>query len=243
MDTDELLGAYVDGELDAENAHAVERLIAGDAWAREKVARLRETNTLLRAACDERIYAAAATPGRPSAAGRRLMRARRYGWAVAASLLIGMVGFGAAMWPGGTHSDLVDEIAEYHAVYSHETDHLVEVPADRSDELMRWLGNRIERRLVAPDLASAGLHFVGGRMLVIDSRPVAQLMYTRDRGLPIAVCVARTDRNASPLHVERRGALHLATWTDHGYGYVVVGELDRNAVQDLAEQVERQLKG
>ncbi len=242
-DTDELLGAYVDGELDAENARAVERLIASDARAREKVARLRDTNTLLRAACDERIYAAAATPGRPRAAARRLTRGR-YGWAIAASLLVGMAGFGAAMWPDGAqHSNLVDEIAEYHTVYSHETDHLVEVPANRSDELLRWLGNRIERRLVVPALASAGLHFAGGRMLVVDGRPVAQLMYTRDRGLPVAVCVTRTDGNASPVHVERRGALHLATWADDGYGYIVVGELDRTAVQDIAEQVERQLKG
>jgi anti-sigma factor RsiW len=242
MDTDELLGAYVDGELDAENARAVERLIAGDARASEKVARLRETNMLIRAACDERLYAATATPRIPPSVRRRLLRGR-YGWTVAASLLVGMVGFGAAMWPGGTHSDLVDEIAEYHAVYSHETDHLVEVPADRGDELMRWLGNRIERRVVAPDLASAGLRFAGGRMLVVDGRPVAQLMYTRPRGLPVAVCVTPTDRNAAPIHVEQRGALHLATWTDDGYGYVVVGELDRNAVQYLAEQVEQQFRG
>jgi anti-sigma factor RsiW len=244
-DTDELLGAYVDGELDAENTRAVERLIASDPKAREKVAILRETNALLRAACDERAYASGSPKSEPALVRHPLIQ-RRSRWAIAASLLIllGVAGFGAVMWFGGQpNSNLVNEIAEYHAVFSHETDHLVEVPAARSDELMRWLGSRIQRRLVAPDLASAGLHFAGGRMLVIDERPVAQLMYTRDRGLPIAVCIGLTDGDASQIRVERRGALRLASWSDGRYGYVVVGELDRDAVRDLAERVKEQLKG
>jgi anti-sigma factor RsiW len=87
-DIAELLGAYVDGELDAENARAVERVIACDPHARAKVGMLRETNALLNSACDERYYARTARQPRASGLGRRTLWARRYGWVIVALLVI-----------------------------------------------------------------------------------------------------------------------------------------------------------
>ncbi len=51
------LMAYVDGELDAEEAREVEALIAADPEARRTVAKFREAAALLRAACAEGFYA------------------------------------------------------------------------------------------------------------------------------------------------------------------------------------------
>jgi anti-sigma factor RsiW len=247
---DELLAAYADGELDAERTREVERMIAADPALRRTVEIHRETSALLRAACAEGFYADAATPAlRPP---RRGVLGRRALWPIAASVAAGVFGFGAgAVWRarggywGGWMTQMMDEMAEYHGVISREQRHLVEVPASDSEHLKAWLGNRIGRKLVIPDLSGAGASFAGGRLLVVDARPVAELIYTRAEGLPIALCVLRTDPAAThaELRIDRRGALGLAAWSDASHAFVVVGEMDAGALRDLAGRVMAQMTG
>jgi anti-sigma factor RsiW len=245
-DRNSLLVAYADGELELELAQQAERLIAADPQARATVEMYRETAALLRAACGEEFYKR--DVAFLSAASRPTNQARlRHGLALAASLVMAIAaGFGGGtMWASGTTSEraeLLAEVAGYHAIYSHETRHLVEVPAEQVDHLKAWLGQRLARSLDVPDLTPAGLHFAGGRMTIINGRPVAQLMYTRDQGLPIGLCLTRMTGGPSSISVEQRGALQLASWEDGSYEYVVVGEMDAPAARNIAERVKVQLK-
>jgi anti-sigma factor RsiW len=162
-------------------------------------------------------------------------------WAIALSLAVVIFG-GGAMWLGRAPSEraeLLEEAAEYHEIYSHETTYLVEVPASKADQLTAWLGERLDREIKVPDLADAGLHFAGGRMLVVNNRPVAELMYIREKGLPIAICVTRIDGKAWPMEVEHHDALRIASWAKDGYAYLVIGEIEEPVARDLARRVER----
>ena len=136
---------------------------------------------------------------------------------------------------------MLSEIAEYHAVYSRETVHLVEVPAAQSDHLKQWLGRRVKGTLVIPDFKERGLTFAGGRMVVLDGEPVAELMYTREKGLPIAFCVIYHTGAPVPMQVDKRGEIHLANWDDGTHSYVVVGEADRSLIEGLAALARKQL--
>ena len=171
---------------------------------------------------------------------------RRYGWAVGAALAACVAGFvsgaGWAGWPMSAHATLADEVAEYHAVYAREERHLVEVPADRMDDITGWLGKRLDRRLEVPDLVALGLRFAGARMLVVNGHPVAQLVYTRPQGLPLALCVAKLAAAAAPVQLERHGAQGTALWLDGAYAYVVVGEVADSQLLAIAEQASRQLR-
>jgi anti-sigma factor RsiW len=51
-----ILGAYVDGELSAEQAEAVERLLAVNVEAQQTVASIREITVLLRAAAFQGMF-------------------------------------------------------------------------------------------------------------------------------------------------------------------------------------------
>jgi anti-sigma factor RsiW len=244
-DRNSLLVAYADGELEAELAQKAERLIVTDPQALATVEMFRDTAALLRAACAEEFYrpgvvflsAASGSTGRPG---------RLYGLVLALSLATAIVGFGGgALWAGGKSSpraELLAEVAENHAIYSREKRHLVEVPAEEVEHLKAWLGQRLARNLDVPDLTAAGLHFAGGRMIIVDGRPVGQLMYTRHEGLPIGICLTRMSDRPSPINVEQRGALQLASWDDGSYRYVVVGEMDDDAIRDIAERVKSQLR-
>jgi anti-sigma factor RsiW len=167
-----------------------------------------------------------------------------YGWAIAASITAVVMFGGGVMWDSKARSErdgLLDEIAGYHEVYSHETTHLVEVPSGQAEQLTAWLGERLERDVTVPDLADAGLHFAGGRMLVVNDRPVAELMYTGAEGLPIAICVSHIDGKPWSMEVEQHGALRIASWAKDGYAYLVVGELDNATVRRIAWSVKVQI--
>jgi anti-sigma factor RsiW len=250
-DFDSQLVAYVDGELDPIEAAAVERLLARDPELRTRVAEFRETGAILRTACAENFYADGLAhlllPRRAPVGGGR----RRLAWA-AAGLLAGVVGFGGgAYWAGrlGPAHDasrreaLLSEIAEYHEVYSRETRHLVEVDAEHADDLQTWLGARVNRLVSAPDLSAAGLRFAGGRMLVIDGKAVADFLYTRAEGRPVALCIARAGGAAAGMRVDARGDLRLASWDDGTHRFVVVGELDAASARRIAELAAAQIGG
>jgi anti-sigma factor RsiW len=246
-DTNSLLVAYVDGELDPEAVSKVERLIATDAQARRTVEIYRETAVLLRAACAEGFYASGAASLLSAAPARRRWAPRPVAWAIAASVAACVAGFGGgtiwAAWPASAREELLGEIAEYHEVYARESRHLVEIPAEQSDELKAWLGQRLGRRLEIPDLRAAGLRFAGGRMLVAAGKPVAELMYSRERGAPVALCITRMDGRAAALRLDRRGALRLASWQDGKYADVVVGDLDSDTARGIAERAAEDMRG
>ncbi len=244
METEIRLMAYVDGELDPEAVRGVEALIAADPEARRQVEQFRETADLLRAACAEGFYSRPPLQLRPSR--RPILEAwARYANLAAVAVIALAIGCGGGMlianWPVSARDHLVDEIAEYHSVQSKETKHLVEVPSTEADDLKTWLGRRLERRLEVPDLSASGLQFAGGRMLVIDSKPVAEFIYTRGNGPPVALCVAHTGAEPAGVRIDRRGDLRIASWQEGGYTYILAGILTPADAEAIAERAKSQL--
>ncbi len=115
----ELLMAYVDGELDSEQAARVEARLESDAQVRELVEQIRSTNALLRQGLDEVLEqpvpqrlldtlqgptpVAPVIPLRPRAAAARPRTGLGLGWAAAASIVlaIGAVGTVSLLVPSG----------------------------------------------------------------------------------------------------------------------------------------------
>jgi anti-sigma factor RsiW len=240
---DALLVAYADGELDETSVAEVEAYLAATPEAQRTLSIYREAAALLRAAFPESRYERdVPTRIMPKPRGLRLPR---YARAVAASLVMGMIGYAAgALSPGLIESQrdrMLDEVAQYHSIYSRETVHLVEVPATQEDHLKAWLGKRVNASLVIPNFNQDGLTFAGGRLVVLNGEPVAELMYTRPTGLPIALCILYHVGQPSTIAMERRGNLNLATWNDGSHSYFVVGEADPATIQGLATLARKQL--
>jgi anti-sigma factor RsiW len=239
-----LLGAYVDGELSAEEERAVEVLIGRDPEVRRQVQAWRDTTMLLRAAC--------ARPAREPvperllhALGRQQRRGRwRPTWlAVAATVLLCLLAFGAGFGTGsrfGGDADdagLLDEIASYHRVYAADPDHIVEVPATRTAEIEAWLGKRLSRRLRVPDLSGENLRFEGGRLLAVDGQPVAQLVYAEPDGDPVALCVAAAAEGPESPQAAVRHGLNMSAWWRRGYLFVVVGASPADRIDRIAARL------
>lgn len=243
-ETDAKLVAYADGELDEDGIREVEALIAADPRAWRTVQMHWQTAGALRAACLERFYAGDAVRVGAVSRATRPRPGRRVALAVASALAASVAGFvgglGWARWPADAREALVEEVAEYHAVYAREENPLDLVPAKRADEIAAWLGKQLGRSLVVPDLSAEGLHFAGARLVVVNATPVAQLVYTRAQGLPVGVCVSPL-RGHEPLVTEAHDEQETVSWQDGTSTYVVVGEMNGDALRAIADRVARQL--
>jgi anti-sigma factor RsiW len=255
-----LLNAYLDGELDGDQAREVERLLASDPDARRELARLSYVVGLVRASARRGL-----TPPPPSMVeaiarhGESLMSRRQaIGWALAASLgAIALGGGGAYLGYRRAREDAdadttqlaatseldgwLTGVADYIRLYANDQRHLVEVAADRKTYIETWLGERLERPLRVPDLSQQNLTFRGARLLSVNGRPVAQLVYLEPSGRPVGICVTRTARTDQSPTIARRDDINLLHWNRAGSAYVVVGWDDDATLQTIWAAARMQL--
>lgn len=255
--TDELLSAWLDGELEAPK-HAAEHA-AVEAWLREHpqdAARVR-----LWAADAEGLRARLAPLlDEPVPEGLRAVVARRPfvaglvagRWAVAASAA-GLLLLGGALGAGGLwqwqqraasaplalqgSGGWVQRAAAAHAVYVPEPRHAVEVKA-QEEHLARWLTRRIEVPVKLFDLHAQGFELVGGRLLPDGGGKSAQLMYQDAQGLRVTVYLRKPEVGTpAAFRYERQGELGLFYWVESGAGYALVGALPKEQLLALAQAI------
>jgi anti-sigma factor RsiW len=246
---DAVLVAYVDGELDESTARSVAAVIEQDPETRQKVELLRRSGALVGEVFRQPKYQQVAaglaqTVSTPAQSRWARLRPRwRFALPIAASIVAALIGFGVGYWRGAAEGDfaerLLDEVAEYHVVFAREREHQVEVTADRLDEIQSWLGERLGRKLVVPDLSDRGLMFRGARLLVVGQRPVAQLVYAFPGRFerPFALCIAAGSPQDIQLRTEREGELNLALWARKGFIYVLAGWIDPSVLTALAGEL------
>jgi anti-sigma factor RsiW len=251
---DELLSAWVDGELDGQP----EQRARVEAWLREHpqdAARVRQW-AADRDALRERLASEldAAVPqqlralvlGSPPAPSRAWLRA-----AMAAGLLLlgGVIGaLLGRQWPAAepaaavasTPSGWVQRAAFAHSVYVPEPRHAVEVKA-QEEHLARWLTRRIDVPVKLFDLREFGFELVGGRLLPDGPGKSAQLMYQDAQGLRVTVYLRKPDEGTdAAFRYERQGDLGMFYWVESGAGYALVGALPKDQLLALAESIYRQ---
>jgi anti-sigma factor RsiW len=240
--SDEMLVAYADGELSAEEWMTVQRLLGYDRAARDKVDGIVHVAKLLRTAFQgDGAQVAAVLPFRTRwrqvPAGRSIFAALA---AVAAVVLTIGVGFESEFRRLDGRTRLMTGVAASHSVYAQETEHLAEVHADRKAHIEEWLGRHLKRRLSIPDLSSQGWGFDGARLLAEGGRPMAHLLYTAPGRQPIALSVTFSDLSESePAHYEPGDGLHVAAWDNSGYLYIIVGALEGSEMASLTTRVRR----
>lgn len=264
------LHAYADGRLPAARRAAVEAYLAAHPGVAAEVAAWRETDAQLHRALDpllnepvpqRRIPAAIlAAARRPTAGGFGAMR----GWSVAAlSVACLAIGSGAGWLSRGAvertmpMQRFANDALVSHVVFSPESKHIVEVPADEEAHLVTWLSRRLDAQLHVPDLTSLGYRLIGGRQTVVADAPTAMLMYEGPGGTRISVQLRRMPNNRDTgfrletLAPDNRvlQAIHPAVdhpppmafyWADHGLGFAVAGPLARAQLLEVAQVVFRQ---
>jgi anti-sigma factor RsiW len=130
-----------------------------------------------------------------------------------------------------------------HVMYAPEVTRPVEVGADREQELVTWVSNRLGTDVRPPVLDRVGFELMGGRMLPGDDGPVAQFMYHDAKGERITLCISHrkvsSDMTAFKLYQD--GSVNVFYWVDGDFGYAVSGAIDRRVLLELSHDVYSQL--
>ena len=222
-ETEPLLSAYLDGELDA--AH----VLGIDAHARECpacAARL-ESGKQLSAAVRAAPYYRAAPSLRariesPAAPAWR----RPAAWAaLAATVALAILVIGRADRTG-------NEIVQAH-LRSLRAGHLVDIAASSRRAVHPWFAGRLDYSLDVEDISGRGFAFSGARLDSLNGRTVAVLVYQRGpHVINVFVWPAGQEADRHPVAAVI-GGLNLVNWRAEGMNWWAISDLPLAELEQL----------
>lgn len=251
-----LLNAYLDDELDAASVLDLERRLASDPALRAEHDRLAQLRKALSAslkserASDDfrsRIAAIAERPtSEPSSAVivSLPIPARRPGFSgwpqVAAAAVLAAIVTAAGMYAALGPNLAANEIAAI--VADHQRALLAAAPFDvaSSDRhtVKPWFDSKLALSPQVVDLASDGFPLAGGRIEVLDGKPVPVLVYHRRAHVISVVAVPRAGQHATtePSLATTKDGYFVIRWRGRDFDYTVVSDLAENELNEFVSR-------
>jgi anti-sigma factor RsiW len=255
---EEEIQAYVDGALAQDRLAAVEAYLALHPSEATRAEDYRWQKLLLHSAFDPVAVEGLSAPleefrSRFEALGRRhsVFRSAARMTAVAACVVLALsVGWlsGSVFHPIGDDTarsaDFTKFSAEAHSLLTRiaaptATDKpgnvLVDWPAQGTPAVSR----------PAPDLKAFGLDLSGGRILLLDDRPVVQLVYAdrQQRELSLFLGVRPSGDDSNGFTFVQQGDLSMFYWRQQRLEFSLVGKMARDDLMGLAKSVQGQIGG
>jgi anti-sigma factor RsiW len=237
------LHAFVDGELARDSAAEIEAALAADPEAARDVADWRRQREALKQAYDGVLDEPVPPALAAVLAGRRSVSRLRPLMNLAAGLALLAIGatggwVASGQWASRAPMSLADEAIAAHEVFVSEVKHPVEVSASDSDHLAAWLSKRIGTEIRLPDLSADGYTLLGGRLLVADEGPAAQLMYEDANKKRLTVFLtANAGHEETAVRVERRQGLIACYWLGDALSFAVAGDMELEPMMKLARDI------
>jgi anti-sigma factor RsiW len=246
-DDDAELVALIDNELDESSRTALLARLAANEQLRQRYEELREAGAPIAASFDAlleqaplaRLRAAipADEPLRPPS-GRFAGIALRD---LAAGFVIGLLAAGAAAWIAlssgilGERENWHTAVVQYTNLYTNETFSPLNPDAPLQAKELSAVRARVGGNLTPENVALPGLRFTVAFMLSHGGYPLGVIAYVDPSGAPVLLCVHANRASDAPIQSERRGDLSLASWSDDGRSYLVIGRIPEERAVALAQ--------
>jgi len=231
------LDAYLDRELDAESSTAVREHVTTCAACRRQLAEREALARLVRGApyysAPERLRA------RVLAQATRSQSVRRIFTLAAAAVLVLSVGAGMTLWRSASSraNAIADEVVSDH-VRSLMANHLFDVQSTDLHTVKPWFLGKLDFSPPVIDLASIGFPLVGGRLDYIGGRPVAALVYQRQKHtINVFISPEGDDPSVRDLVLTVRG-FNIRHWIHNGMSFWAVSDLNSAELSEFAKTLQ-----
>jgi anti-sigma factor RsiW len=154
-------------------------------------------------------------------------------------------GGGSAVVAAAANDVWLDNAAGYFKLFVRAGDGaLVDVPATGDTQAaLEKISHSLPQALRLPDLKPWGLNFRGARLVVVEGRPAAQLVYTTDNKAigPLTLIIGSSKKPDIAPTFDRRQDVNVLYWRHQGRAYALVGQADIGYLWGIANDVAWQL--
>ena len=236
-----LLDAYLDGELDALRSSEIADHLHGCAGCAQS---LEERQTIRSRLKSPSLYFKA-----PDALQKSIRHSLRQAakaeapsrWFTASWLKIAMPAAAAVLvlftlMPlfRGPQRDRLPEEAVTNHVRSLMVDHLADVASTDEHTVKPWFNGKVNFSPPVSDLAKQGFPLIGGRLDYLDNKPVAALVYQRDKHIiNVFVWPSASSREIDSSSYNQQG-YHVIRWASAAFNFCVVSDLEITQLQQFA---------
>lgn len=141
-------------------------------------------------------------------------------------------------------SSWLDNAAGDYKLVMNTGDAILDVPAgDDNGGALQKINQSLPQQIQLPDLKPWGLNFRGARLLVVEGRRAAQLVYNTDNKAigPLTLIIGSSNQPDIAPTFERREDLNLLYWRHRGRSSVLVGQSEIGYLWGIANDVAWQL--
>src|SRR5262245_32829338 len=231
------LDAYLDRELDAESSAAVREHVRTCAACRRQLAQREALTRLVRGApyysAPDRLRARVLAQSTRSNSVRRVLT-----WA-AGAVFVCSVGAGMALWRQGSSGGnvIADEVVSNH-VRSLMANHLFDVQSTDLHTVKPWFLGKLDFSPPVVDLTSIGFPLVGGRLDYVGGRPVAALVYQRQKHTINVFVSPEVEAGFARSFVPAVRGFNIKHWTHAGMSFWAVSDLNEAELGEFVKALQ-----
>ena len=237
LELEHSLDSYVDREIAADTAAAIREHLRTCFSCRQRVADREAVGRLVRSmpyySAPDRLRMRVSTHVRRTSSTRSLLA-----WAAAAVLVVSLGGVISLVRPAATADDrTVGDVVDGH-VRSMMAEHLFDVRSTDQHTVKPWFLGKLDFSPPVVDLASAGFPLVGGRLDYVSGRPVAALVYQRQKHtINVFIWPAASDSQDAGEWTLR--GFHVRHWVRDRMSLWAVSDLNDTELSEFVAALQR----